>query len=68
MERSNVSITTGDLGQAADRTDMDPQQRRLLNETRRMRQRALARGDVRAAHACNVAIAALRRAGEERRA
>ncbi|MEX2195692.1 MAG: hypothetical protein WD844_10445 [Thermoleophilaceae bacterium] len=41
---------------------MDPRQKRLLNETRRTRQRALARKDVRAVHACNVTIAALRRA------
>lgn len=41
---------------------MDPRQKRLMNDTRRMRQLALARGDVRAAHACNVTIAALRRA------
>lgn len=47
----------------ADETAMDPQQKRLLNEARRTRQRALARRDVRAVHACNVAIAALRRNG-----
>ena len=40
---------------------MSPQQKRLLNETRRLRQRALAKRDVRAAHACNVRIAEIRR-------
>lgn len=46
---------------------MDPRQKRLLNETRRTRERALARRDLRAVHACNMAIAALRRAGEHGR-
>ena len=40
---------------------MDVRQKRLLNDTRRQRQRALARGDVRAVQACNATIAALRR-------
>ena len=46
---------------------MDRHQKRLLNDARRQRQLALARKDVRAVHACNATIAALRREAEQRR-
>lgn len=45
---------------------LDAEQKRRLTEAKRERQLALARGDVRAVHACNAVIAALRRDAQRR--
>jgi len=45
---------------------LDAEQKRRVTEAKRERQRALARGDVRAVQACNATIAALRRDAQRR--